>query len=92
MLFLAALYCAQGRYVEAEPLMRRSVVILLKFTRLTGYLHPSLRVGFFNYFSFLTGLSLSQEEIFKHLDELGQEAGLDSEGYGKLRQRNFEQE
>ena len=40
----------------------------------------------------LTGLSLSQEEIFKHLDELGQEAELDSEGYGKLRQRIFEKE
>jgi dipeptidyl aminopeptidase/acylaminoacyl peptidase len=61
--------------------MRRSVVILLKFTRLTEHLHPRLRAGFFNYFSLLTGLSLSQEEIFKHLDELGQEAGLDSEGY-----------
>lgn len=77
---------------RAEPLMRRSVVILLKFTRLTEHLHPRLRAGFFNYFSLLTGLSLSQEEIFKHLDELGQQAGLDSEGYGKLRQRIFEKE
>jgi len=65
-------------------LMRRNVVILLKCTRLTGHLHPNLRAGLGNYRSLLTELSLSQEEIQKRIADLGQEAGFDSESYGKL--------
>jgi hypothetical protein len=89
---LALLLRATNRHAEAEPLMRKNVVILLKFTRLTGHLHPHLRAGFNNYYSLLTELSLSQEEIRKRIAELGQEAGLDSEYYRKVVNRIFEQE
>jgi tetratricopeptide (TPR) repeat protein len=86
---LAGLLQATNRFSEAEPFMRKNVVILLKFTRLTGHLHPHLGGGFINYHSLLRKLSLSQEEIRKRIAELGQEAGFDSESYGKLSERIF---
>jgi tetratricopeptide (TPR) repeat protein len=89
---LAQLLQATNRLLEAKPLMRRSVVVLLKFTRLTGHLHPNLRTVFNNYYSLLTELSLSQEEICKRIAELAEEAGFDLEGYGKLLDRVFEQD
>jgi tetratricopeptide (TPR) repeat protein len=67
---LARLLQATNRLSEAEPLMQRSIVILLKSTRLTGHLHPSLRTVFSNYYSLLTELRLSQEEIGYRLAEL----------------------
>jgi tetratricopeptide (TPR) repeat protein len=87
---LARLLQATNRLKEAEPLMRMGVVILLKFTRLTGHLHPYLRTAFENYYSLLMALSFSQEDIDNRIAELGLEAGLDPEGYGKLLDRIFE--
>jgi tetratricopeptide (TPR) repeat protein len=84
---LALLLQDTNRLSEAEPLVRRGVVILLKITNSTGHLHPNLHTVFSNYFGLLTEMSLSQEEIFKRIAELGQEAGFDSESYGKLLER-----
>jgi len=90
---LARLLQDTNRLSEAEPLMRRSVAILLKFTRVTGHLHPNLRAGLRNYRSLLIDLSLDQEEIRKRISELAQEAGFDHlESYDKLLNRIFEQE
>ena len=41
---LAALLCATNRLGEAEPLLRRSVQILIEFQRRTGHEHPNFRV------------------------------------------------
>ena len=72
--------------------MRRNVVILLKFTRLTGHLHPHLRAVFSNYCSLLMALSPDQErDLYKHIAELGEEAGSDWESYAKLLQQISEQ-
>ena len=72
--------------------MRRSVVILLKFSDSTGHLHPNLRSVFKNYYSLLMDLSLDREEIGERIAELGQKAGFDWKGYFKLLQQIFEQE
>jgi tetratricopeptide (TPR) repeat protein len=79
LIYLAGLLTDTNRHADAEPLMRRSVVILLKFSGSTGHLHPNLRTVFSNYYSLLTELRLSQEEIQKRIAELGQEAGFDLE-------------
>jgi tetratricopeptide (TPR) repeat protein len=87
---LALLLQATNRLSEAEPLMRTHLVVLLKCTALTEHVHPNLRSGFKNYYSLLIALSLSQEEIQKHIMELGQTAGFDSERYRKLLERVVE--
>ena len=43
---LALLLQATNRLGEAEPLMKRALVILFKFTHETGHPHPHLRVLF----------------------------------------------
>jgi hypothetical protein len=59
-------------------MLRRSVTIPLKFTLSIGHLHPHLHAMLSSYRSLLLDLSLSQEEIRKHIGKLGQEAGFDS--------------
>ena len=58
---LARLSRGTNRSMKAEPLMRRSVVILLKSTLSTEHLHPNLRTIFNNYHGLLMGLSLGQK-------------------------------
>ena len=81
---LAQLLQATNRLEEAEPLMRRVVVIFLKFTRSTGHLHPHLKDAFGNYRSILEAMSLSEEEIARRIAEVGKEAGLDEQSYHAL--------
>jgi hypothetical protein len=45
---LAALLQDTNRLSEAEPLMRRALLVLLKFTHETGHLHPDLSVALKN--------------------------------------------
>jgi hypothetical protein len=66
---------------------------MVRRLRSTGYLHPHLSASFGNYYSLLTDLSLSQEDIGKRIFvELGQEAGFDSESYREVPQSILEQE
>ncbi len=81
---LALLLQATNRLAEAEPLMRRALLILLKFTRETGHLHPDLRVDLENYSGLLKKMSLGDEEIRKRLVEVGIDAGFDLQSYDKL--------
>ena len=81
---LAGLLQETNRLAEAEPLMRRHLSILLKFTRGTGHFHPHLRVGFGNYVRILKEMSVDDGEIDRRLAEMGREAGLDEEAYGRV--------
>ena len=73
-----------NRLGEAEPLMRRHLVILMKFTRETGHPHPHLRAALYNYFALLEEMSLGYEEIRKRLDQVGIDAGFDLQSYGNV--------
>jgi len=81
---LALLLQDTNRLGEAEPLMRQALLILLKFTRETGHLHPDLRVVLENYSGLLKEMSLGDEEIRKRLVQVGIDAGFDFQSYGKL--------
>jgi Tetratricopeptide repeat len=81
---LARLLHDTNRLGEAEALMKRSLVIVLKFSHETGHLHPHLKGAFNNYFALLKETSLGDEEIRKRLDQLGIDAGFDPQYYGKL--------
>ena len=75
---------ATNRLAEAELLIRRHLVILLKFTRKTGHPHPHLRGALSNYFALLKKMSLGEEEIRKRLDKVGIDAGFDPQSYDEL--------
>jgi len=73
-----------NRLGEAEVLLGRCVVIHLKFTRLTGYLHPNLRTVFENYLGLTAEMALSQDEIGGRIWALGIEAGFDRKESSRL--------
>jgi hypothetical protein len=73
-----------NRLGEAEPLMKRHLVILMKFTRVTGHPHPHLRDALSNYFALLKDMSLGDEEIRERLAQVGIDAGSDPQSYNKL--------
>ncbi len=79
---LAQLLQATNRLTEAEPLIRRALVILLAFTRDTGHRHLNLRTVFANYRGLLSADAPS--EIAQHLFGLGVEAGLDQAAWRVL--------
>ncbi len=81
-----------GEAQEAEQLMRRVVLFLLKSTYSTGHLDPHLRTGFLNHLGLLMDLSLDQGEIRQRIAELGQEVGFDPEDYRKVVERILEEE
>lgn len=81
---LARLLQATNRPVEAEPLMKCSLVIFLKFSHETGHLHPHLRDAFNNYFALLKEISLGDEEIAERLAQVRIDTGFDRQEYGKL--------
>ncbi len=60
---LGVLLHFQALYAEAEPLMRRVVVILVNFTRNTGHEHPHLRLVFGNYAQLLAEMALPEGEV-----------------------------
>jgi 3-hydroxyisobutyrate dehydrogenase-like beta-hydroxyacid dehydrogenase len=57
--------------MEAEPMMRRSLEILLNIARSTGHPHPMLRAAVNNYTQLLTAMGRSREEVVARLNELG---------------------
>ena len=71
-----------NRLTEAEPLMRRALVILLAFTRATGHRHLNLRTVFANYLRLLS--ADPPPEVAQHLAGLGVEAGLDQAAWRVL--------
>ena len=60
---LALLLQATNRLGEAEPLMRRHLVIFLDFTHRTGHEHPHLRAAIGNYRRLLLEMGRSDAEI-----------------------------
>jgi hypothetical protein len=87
---LTQLLQATNRLAEAEPLLARSLVILLKSTRLTGHIHPHLQVVFSNYIALLTNTARSSEEIPERIGALGRAAGFDVNDYRRVLQQVFE--
>jgi hypothetical protein len=72
---LTQLLKATNRLTEAEPLQRKDLLILLKFTKSTGHLHPNLQHGFINYQDLLNDMKFSPTETQTRLSELGKAAG-----------------
>jgi len=60
---LARLLQDTDRLDEAEPLMRRQLVIFLDCTRRTGHEHPHLQAAFGNYRYLLQEMGKSDTEI-----------------------------
>jgi hypothetical protein len=81
---LAQLLKHTTRLAEAEPLMRRALLILLKFTRETGHIHPRLKETLKSYSGFLKEMSLGDEEIRKRLVQVGIDGGFNLQSYDKL--------
>lgn len=67
---MARLLQATNRLSEAEPLMRRHLVIFLDFTRRTGHEHPHLQAAFENYSYLLREIGKSEAEIEETLTAL----------------------
>jgi hypothetical protein len=63
---LALLLQATNRLAEAEPLMRRALVILLSF----GFEHPTLQAVLVNYIKLLQAMDLTEAEISERLQAL----------------------
>ncbi len=72
---LAQLLKATNRLAEAEPLMRRALLILVEFTRRIGREHPHLDVILGNYRGLLEALGKTPDQIRQCLREL--DASLD---------------
>ncbi len=60
---LAQLLQATNRLAEAEPLMRRHVVIFRKFGETTGHEHPHKQAALRNYRALLADMKLSPDQI-----------------------------
>jgi hypothetical protein len=67
---LASLLQATNRLAEAEPLMRRALLIRIEFTRLTGHKHPHLDTARANYRELLAALGETPDQIEQRLREL----------------------
>jgi hypothetical protein len=59
-----------NRLAEAEPLMRRCVVIRHKFGEATGHEHPHMQTAIENYRQLLDAMGLSAAEIDARLREV----------------------
>ena len=81
---LAQLLQATNRLEEAEPLMKRVLLIILAFTRSTGHVHPHLKQACVNYITLLQARDLSDEEVRERLLSLGVDAGFDAGTYRPL--------
>ncbi len=67
---------ATNRMAEAEPLMRRVVVILLRFTAATQHPHPHLRTAISNDRALADTLGRSHDQILTELLAMTKEAGV----------------
>ena len=78
---------------EGEPLLTRSLSILMKSTRLTGHMHLNLQTVLSNYLPRSHGaemaLSQDQEEIWERIWAVGIEAGFDRDGYRRVLEQVF---
>ena len=81
---LALLLRATNRLDDAEPLMQRHLVILFKFTRSTGHVHPLLKQAYANYRALLQAMNLSDEEVGRRLLSPEVDAGFDEGTYRSL--------
>ena len=70
---LARLYQATNRLSEAEPLMKRHLVIFLQFTRRTGHPHPHLEAAVANYAGLLMQMGHSKDEVIDRLKRMAPE-------------------
>jgi hypothetical protein len=77
---LARLLQVTGRLAEAAPLMRRQLVIFLKFERATGHAHPHRNVSIANYQALLSAMGRGRGGIRLALREAYREAGLPANG------------
>jgi hypothetical protein len=69
---LALLLQVTNRLAEAEPLMRRALLIRIAFTRLTGHKHPRLDTSQRKYRELLEALGETPAQIeqrFRELDD-----------------------
>ena len=62
-----------NRLAEAEQLMKRSVEILIIFTRTTGQQHPHLKISVKNYIKLLQTIGRSKVQIETQLKKMGLE-------------------
>jgi hypothetical protein len=74
---LAKLLKSTNRLAEAEPLMRRALLILIEFTRLTGHKHPHLDTARANYRGLLEALGQAPAQIDQRLRELDESVDSD---------------
>ncbi|MEI7869452.1 MAG: tetratricopeptide repeat protein [Candidatus Methylumidiphilus sp.] len=86
---LAALLLDTNRLDEAEPLMRRGLLIYLSFTRNTGHIHPHLPTVLGNYFGLLQAMAIAETDLMAKLSSLGPEAGFTDEEFQSLLARIF---
>jgi len=65
---------ATNRLAEAEPMMRRHVVIFVLFQFRTGHQHPHLASARRNYSALLEEMGQSEEQIQQAFAAIGEEA------------------
>ena len=70
---LAGLLKDTNRLAEAEPLLRRALEILLRFTRFKGQPHPQLQGSVNNYVGLLRAMGRSEAQIIAALRQLAPE-------------------
>ena len=73
---LALLLQDTNRLADAEPLMRRMVIIFMAFQRDTGHVHPHRDTVIENYAILLSELGHDEAEILATLESAFREAGL----------------
>jgi hypothetical protein len=72
---LAVLLTTTNRLAEAEPLMRRVLIIFLDFTRRTGHEHPHLQMAVGNYRGLLRAMGKADAEIEAAIEALVRPVG-----------------
>src|SRR5262249_5288898 len=78
---LATLLQATNRLGVAEPLSKRTLQILLRFTQTTGHEHPHLRPAFANYRGLLSAMGRSPQEMASRLEEIARPFGISFERF-----------
>jgi len=73
---LAELYRATNRLSEAEPLMKRVVLIILNFTQQTGHQHQHLNDAIGTYAKLLQDMGQSDQQVDSRLNEILKPFGM----------------
>jgi hypothetical protein len=74
----------EGRFHQAEPLLRRALIILLKLTKRRAKRHIHLWYVAAHYRTVLEKLSLNKREIRQRLDQMRTETGFDHHTFSEL--------